>query len=143
MVAVFTIGIRVYNCLAMSQLIKQSLLLLFALLLPLQGFAAPFMALAHCGLPRHQQSVVAKDAATAVTPCHEQNMTSGDTVSRHDEGKLNCSEKSSCCHIAALPATVAVADVARPEGQVTAPIHLLYVDFLPEQPQRPPRLLPL
>ena len=129
----------------MFALMRKPFILLFALLLPLQGFAAPFMALAHCGetLPSHRQTVVSSDFATAVTPCHEQHMTSNDTVSHHDEGKVNCSEKSSCCHIAALPAAHAVTDAARPEGQIIASIRQAYADFLPELPQRPPRLLPL
>jgi hypothetical protein len=131
----------------MLALVKKPLLLLFALLLPLQGFAAPFMALAHCGetMPSHEQTMVERDTAAPLAPCHEQHMAT-DTSAAHqyqDDGKLNCHEKSSCCHIAALPVTLAVTAAARPDGQAIAAIHQLYADFLPEQPQRPPRLLTL
>jgi hypothetical protein len=141
----------------MFALVKRPLLLVFALLLPLQGFAAPFMALAHCGetLPNHEQTMAAseRDNATAMSPCHERHVDEQNVADQHiatdtnathqHEGKLNCHEKSPCCHIAALPVTVAVTAAASPDGQVIASIRQAYADFLAEQPQRPPRPLPL
>jgi hypothetical protein len=129
----------------MFALVKKPLLLLFALLLPLQGLAAPFMALAHCGetMPSHEQRMVERDTAATLPPCHEQHMATDASAAHHEDGQLNCHEKSSCCHIAALPVTLAVTAAARPDGQAIAAIHQLYADFLPKQPQRPPRLLTL
>jgi hypothetical protein len=129
----------------MSLLFKKSFLLLFVILLPLQGFAAPFMALAHSGetLPTPEQMMGSSESAAAMPHCHDQHMAADGTAAHQDHAKLNCHENSPCCHIAALPSTAAVIDAARPEGHLIPSIRQAYADFLPEQPQRPPRLLPL
>ncbi len=129
----------------MSLLFKKSFLLLFVILLPLQGVAAPFMALAHSGetLPTHEQMMGSRESTAAMPHCHNQPTAADGTAAHQDHAKLNCHENSPCCHIAALPATVAVIDAARAGGQVIPSIRQAYADFLPEQPQRPPRLAPL
>ncbi|AIY40770.1 hypothetical protein LT85_1612 [Collimonas arenae] len=131
--------------------LKNLLILLLALVLPLQGYAAAAMVfcgsenvvasnvvaspvtanhVSHAGMAHHQA-----DAQTADQPAHDDH----DHAS-HDKSSSSCSSCAACC-VGAPPMHSPVA-TARPLP-ITHPLPFPlsgFVGYTPENPERPPSL---
>ncbi|HWX03132.1 hypothetical protein [Collimonas sp.] len=127
--------------------LKNLLILLLALAIPLQGYAAaamvfcgpekPVAAMAassagHAGMAHHHA-----DAQDAVQVLHGDS----DHASTHDKSSTSCSSCAACC-VGVLPVNAPLAAV-----QPLPVIHPLlfplsgFVGYTPENPERPPSLL--
>ena len=127
---------------AMTTGLRNALMWLLLLALPLQGFAAATML--HCGAG-HQQTAASSLSKSASAHQHEagqahRHAAASDTP-QPDLTKSKCSACAACCMGTALPAAALAfepfAPALAPPSFVSAPA----IGFVTDGPDRPPRIL--
>jgi hypothetical protein len=121
---------------------KLSVLMLL-LVLPLQGVAAVLMPLACVGAPTHHAASAAGShphPAAEQSHQHDAFATAGDDQGNENGGTSKNISGHHLCHlfstVLTTPSTVAAADLPELISSISLPSAL----FVPEQPQRPPRV---
>lgn len=132
------------NCAHMQSWRKFAALMLL-LVLPLQGMAAVLIPLACFSAPDHAAQQIADPAAhhgtdIAITHQHDMHAGADHHQSSDDGGSGKHYNSHLCCNLfSAMPAsvaTVAASDLPVLISSISLPLAL----FVPEQPQRPPRI---
>ncbi|SDY87201.1 hypothetical protein SAMN04515617_12625 [Collimonas sp. OK242] len=130
---------------AMNRL-KNLLILLLALTLPIQGYAAA--AMVFCGSEKITAASAAGDGDATAHHMHAQNADlpskarhGGHEHSAQDKNSSSCSSCAACC-VGAIPMQSAL-----PAAQALPAMHFTqlplsgFVGYTPENPERPPSVL--
>jgi hypothetical protein len=127
----------------MGHWFKKLPVLLLLLVLPLQGVAAVLMPLACLDAPRHSAAAVSgahHHPAAERSHQHDAFATASDDQSNENGGINKNTSGHHLCHlfsaVLTTPSTVAAADLPELISSISLPSAL----FVPEQPQRPPRV---